>query len=248
MKSVGPAASPFLDPTPSTGSLPRAPLWPTPQAGVAPDRIQRSRSQPVSFIPFGSASFGIKTVEHVALALDARIHEHGAIDTVSHAGQHAGLVAMREAEAATISVVRDVGGRYPSLDLQAIEKGGIGQPHTLERHVGKSDAELRERLATERVPASSTYDSLASAQRSTDFVIGDSANQSRIGAWLERGARGTQLLDGTVPGAPVGRVMSRAEGAAGRSAQTTSDAQVVLKADPSSPSGYTVLSSYPTKP
>ena len=214
-------AAPTRAPYGNLHANPRAPAPAAPGRRPDPsaDRIDRSDRRPLGLHGFQRTSGGERTLRR--LALDAPV---------------------------AAGIVRNVGGAYPSLDLRAIERGGAGRPHTLQRHVGKSDVDLRERLATEPVPASSTYTDLASAQRATDFVIGTSQNQAKIEMWLENGAKGTQLLDAAVPGAAIGRVLSRADAATGRGAVASSDAQVVLKADSNSPSGYTVLSSYPTKP
>jgi len=203
-----------------------------------------------NLVPSGKvAALAIKALGHIGIDLAS----HAAASAVRSAGEVAAAgtsdgVFVDVASRALVSQLRDVGARFPSLDLRAIEDGGKGVAHTLAKHVGKTDAELRERLTRESVSASSTYTDLASAQLSTDFIIGRAQNQAKIDRWLREGAKGTQVLDATIPGDPVGRTISRIDAAAGRGATATSDARVVLKADPHSAAGYTVLTSYPTKP
>ncbi len=52
-------------------------------------------------------------------------------------------------------------------------------------------------------------------------------------------------LEGSVPGDPIGRVMLRADAAAGSCARDTNDAKVIFKAEARLPTGYTILTSYP---
>jgi hypothetical protein len=190
-------------------------------------RANGTLSHASDFFPIAKAAgLGIQTIAHIEIGL--------------------GCSALREAVAAATSIVRDVGGQHSSLDLQAIEKGAKGEPHTLKFHVGKSVAELLQRFVSERIQRSSTYTDLASAQRSTDYVIGKPENQAKIATWLRGGAKGTQVLDGSVPGDSIGWTISRLDVEAGLPAKAANDARVVLKADSSWPTGYTILTSYPT--
>jgi Bacterial CdiA-CT RNAse A domain len=110
--------------------------------------------------------------------------------------------------------------------------------HTLERHVGRTDAELRERLQREpNISAASSYTDRATAERSVGAALAQNAN--KIERWLERGPhRPNLVVDYTNPNDAIGRVMyPRAMGSV-----PCDHAIVVLRADGDS---YYVLTSYP---
>jgi hypothetical protein len=110
--------------------------------------------------------------------------------------------------------------------------------HTLERHVGRTDAELRERLQHEpNISAASTYTDRTTAERTIAAAIAQ--NSEKMSRWQERGPRRPNLvLDYTNPTDPVGRVMfSRA-----MVSIPCDHAIVVLRAEGDD---YYVLTSYP---
>jgi trimeric autotransporter adhesin len=73
--------------------------------------------------------------------------------------------------------------------LKALEKGG---GHVVEKHVGKSTADLIERLAKEpKIPRASTFNSAAEAQRAVDAAL--QANSDRVAEWVSKGAKGKLL-------------------------------------------------------
>ena len=128
-----------------------------------------------------------------------------------------------------------------SYDLAADEhRGG----HTLERHVGRTDAELAERLRRERqISAASTYPDAATASR----VVGDAlaANRSRVSAWAARsGSRPNLVLLYRDPArSPIGRSLSRGA----RTGRSCSSARVVLRWQERD-NRWIVLTSYPETP
>ena len=114
------------------------------------------------------------------------------------------------------------------------EHGG----HTLERHIGRSDAELHERLQHEPdISAASTYTDRATAERVVGAALRQ--NEDKIQRWAERGTRRPNLvLDYTDTNNAIGRVMfPRAMGSV-----PCDHAIVVLRADGDA---YYVLTSYP---
>ena len=123
-------------------------------------------------------------------------------------------------------------------DLSADEaRGG----HTLSRHVGLTDADLRDRLRREpRIAAASTYTDRATAERTVAQALAQSAR--RLDSWQRRDGRRPNLaLDYRgVPSSPVGRSMRRDA----RQAQPCADAVVVLRWDERAGDCY-VLTSYP---
>jgi hypothetical protein len=125
-------------------------------------------------------------------------------------------------------------GRY---DLQRDEKRG---GHTLARHVGKSDQELRDRLRREpRISAASTYSDLGTAERVVARAL--DRERARVDKWLgRRGSRPNLALDYRGDQRePIGRSLTR------RSSRPVacSDAVVVLRWD--GRRGFFVLTSYP---
>jgi hypothetical protein len=111
--------------------------------------------------------------------------------------------------------------------------------HTLARHVGRSDADLKERLRREQISAASTYSDRATAERVVARTL--ARQRARIEQWLARqGPRPNLALD--YRGQPreiIGRSLTR------RNPQTVpcTDAVVVLRWDGSR--GFIVLTSYP---
>lgn len=113
--------------------------------------------------------------------------------------------------------------------------------HTLARHVGRSDAELQERLRREpNISAASTYTDRATAERIVARAL--ARNRTRVDQWLARkGSRPNLVLDyrGSPGDEAIGRSLPR------RSSQPIpcSDAVVVLRWD--GQRGFLVLTSYP---
>ena len=129
---------------------------------------------------------------------------------------------------------QDDGRHDLSVDEQ---RGG----HTLERHVGKTDEDLRDRLRRERrISAASTYTDRDTAERVVAATLAQA--RSRVERWADRDGRRPNLaLDYRGrPGEVIGRSLSR-----GRDTlQDCTDAVVVLKWDEGQ-RDYYVLTSYP---
>jgi hypothetical protein len=114
------------------------------------------------------------------------------------------------------------------------EMGG----HTLQRHIGRTDDELRERLERERrISAASTYTDRVTAEH----VIAEAVrqDQDRIQRWLERSGGHPNLVLDYHSDQQVGRVLNRGES----HSVPCSNAVVVLKW--AGPNRYYVLTSYP---
>jgi hypothetical protein len=124
--------------------------------------------------------------------------------------------------------------RGATHDLSEDESAG---GHTLRRHVGRSDEELRERLAQEDIAASSTYTDRAAAE----FAVGNALQQGqyRIEQWLARSGSHPNLVLDYRADQPIGRTLHRRESAS----QPCANAKVVLRW--LSSSEYYVLTSYP---
>ena len=122
-------------------------------------------------------------------------------------------------------------------DLSQDEAAG---GHTLKKHVGRTDDQLRERLNRERnISAASTYTDRQTAEQ----VVGTALqhNQEKIHRWLEReGGHPNLVLDFNGDDAhPIGRSLRRDED----QTQPCSHAVVVLRWVSSSE--YYVLTTYP---
>jgi len=129
-------------------------------------------------------------------------------------------------------------GALPTRDLSMDESMG---GHTLSRHVGRTDAELRERLSIERqVSAASTYTDRATAEHAVGAAIAE--GRRALDAWTSRrGRRPNLVLDYTDrSGQPLGRSYARGQ----PSAVPCGHAVVVLRWDERR-DRYYVLTSYP---
>jgi Bacterial CdiA-CT RNAse A domain len=121
-----------------------------------------------------------------------------------------------------------------SRDLEQDEKSG---GHTLSRHVGQSDEQLRQRLQRERITAASTYTDRPAAESAVGIAI--SSHHDRIRNWLSRsGGHPNLVLDYDFP-RPIGSTLHRNEA----HSVPCLHAIVILKWQ--SPAGYYVLTSYP---
>ena len=129
------------------------------------------------------------------------------------------------------------GDTAPARDLSVDESMG---GHTLARHVGKTDAELADRLRRERVSAASTYTDRATAERAVGAAI--AAGGRTLGNWERRqGRRPNLVLHYADPAQrPLGRSLKRGQ----QSSQPATRALVVLRWDERS-KRYFVLTSYP---
>lgn len=100
----------------------------------------------------------------------------------------------------------DLRGAAVRYDLRADERRG---GHTIERHVGLTDEQLRARLQRESISAASTYADLETAERVVGLTLRRHA--ARVDTWKAReGARPNLVLPFAAPNQPaVGRVLRR---------------------------------------
>jgi hypothetical protein len=126
----------------------------------------------------------------------------------------------------------------PGGGLAAHEAAG---GHLLLKHVGQSETKLLQRLADEpKISGSSSFYDRAAAESAVSHVIDGS--QTKITNWLT-GSSNRLRLDSPLPNL-AGISVSR--GAAG--AVDASSARVILVRDPSMPTGYKILTGFPTTP
>ena len=122
--------------------------------------------------------------------------------------------------------------------LQAYENAG---GHLLQKHVGQSEQALMNRLVAEpKITGSSSFYDRATAESAMSQTL--DANTTTISNWLN-GSAGRLRLDYSLPD-PVGISVSR--GAAG--AVDVNSVRTILVHDPSMPTGYKIITGFPTKP
>jgi hypothetical protein len=128
----------------------------------------------------------------------------------------------------------DAPPRFDSVDLRAVE-GTDG--HTLRRHVGKTDDQLRDRALRTHHDVS-CFNDAATAQVVVDEAVAE--NQNRIGRWLN-GHRNGNLPLHVHCDAEVGRVFRYGA----ERIELSSDADVILERRPQMPQGFTVITAFP---
>lgn len=124
------------------------------------------------------------------------------------------------------------------VDLERDEaRGG----HTIARHVGRTDAQLRVRLARESISAASTYADLETAERVVAQAL--ASNERRVQRWLDqRGPRSNLAIRYRArDGLPTGRMLRRGEA----TSEEVTGAVVVLRWRDET---WYVLTSYPEEP
>jgi Bacterial CdiA-CT RNAse A domain len=123
----------------------------------------------------------------------------------------------------------------PPRDLSQDEAAG---GHVLRKHVGRTDAELRQRLEQEpNISGASTYTDRPTAERAIGATLAQS--QDRLQRWLNRSGGHPNLVLDYDSDQPIGRTMNRGD----HQSRPCAHALVVLKYDP--PDRYHVLTSYP---
>src|SRR5579862_976354 len=127
--------------------------------------------------------------------------------------------------------------RSANASLYDLEKDE-GHGHTLKKHVGRTDQQLIERLAEERISSASTYSDKETAERCVGIALAE--NRERVQSWL-RGTDNTRMtLDyNGDPAHPIGRNVHRNS----TQSKPVHRAKVVLEKD--GRGGFFVLTTYP---
>lgn len=113
------------------------------------------------------------------------------------------------------------------------QRGG----HTLKKHVGRSDEQLRERLSREHISAASTWTDREAAETTVAEAL--RAEQRRVDSWVRKGYPRANLALHYDAGRTVGRSLRRGDD---QTVDCTS-AVIVLRAD--GPDSFYVLTTYP---
>ncbi|CAI1641024.1 Uncharacterised protein [Serratia grimesii] len=124
----------------------------------------------------------------------------------------------------------------PGGGLAAHEKAG---GHLIDRHVGKTEAELFDRVSTGNTKTASTFTDRATAEAVTSKVI--DSNQSKIQSYLSGSQKGYLELD-YQSSAAIGISVTRGA----TSAVPATNARIIIGRDPSMPDGYKIITGYPT--
>jgi hypothetical protein len=139
---------------------------------------------------------------------------------------------VRQEQAARSAAASRAGERY---DLERDEELG---GHTLRKHVGRSDAELEERLRRERnISAASTWTDREAAEETVGEAL--QAEHGRIESWMRRGYPRANLALHYDAGRVIGRSLRRGDA----QVVNCSSAVIVLRAD--GPESFFVLTTYP---
>ncbi|CAL9554290.1 hypothetical protein SUDANB176_04512 [Streptomyces sp. enrichment culture] len=123
--------------------------------------------------------------------------------------------------------------------------GGRSRAHTIDKHVDKTIDGMRKRLREDPdLAADSRYVDVDAAQRFTDRTLALTKNQRKISAWLAKGAKGPLRLEARFD-EYTGLHLTRYDFTHGQPTKWVKGVRVILKADPSAPSGYRILTSFP---
>jgi hypothetical protein len=153
-------------------------------------------------------------------------------DNRATSGETSAAAPSRDAQPRGADSRTSSGDRY---DLARDEQRG---GHTLDKHVGRTDDQLRERLDRERdISAASTWTDRAAAEETVAAAL--RANQAKIDRWNDRGYPRTNFALHFDAGHTIGRTMRHGE----NTSEPCSSAVVVLKADRDG--GFFVLTTYP---
>jgi len=133
---------------------------------------------------------------------------------------------------------RRASATVPSSERYDLERDEQRGGHTLDRHVGRTDGELQERLERERnISAASTWTDRGTAEE----VVAEAlrAEHRRMESWMRRGERRSNLALHYDAGRVIGRSLRRGES----QAVPCTSAVIVLKT--SGPGSFYVLTTYP---
>ncbi|WP_326773044.1 RNase A-like domain-containing protein [Streptomyces sp. NBC_01445] len=116
--------------------------------------------------------------------------------------------------------------------------------HTIERHVEKTDRDLRARLRSDKkITGSSSFINEQSAQDLTDRAIVQ--KQHDVRRWLENTSSGQKVIKVDFGDEVTGRSISREDFIRGTGPHDVHQVQLILRRDPDMPSGFRIHTSYP---
>lgn len=130
------------------------------------------------------------------------------------------------------------GGEVPGGGLEAHEDAG---GHLIERHVGRTEQQLLDRLQRENISASSSFRDLPAAEHFVSETIVE--NQDRVDAWLD-GKGGNRLVLDAHFDASTGISIQRGD----TQAEDVYSVKLVLERSDALDIGYRIVTGYPTTP
>lgn len=99
-------------------------------------------------------------------------------------------------------LVLPAAAKFKKINLSAHERQG---GHTIERHVGKSDQDLIDRLRQQKnISAASTFASRSAAEKAVTDAL--NRNEKKVRGWMKTAGRGERLV---IKGSGKGRGLSR---------------------------------------
>ncbi|WP_020061262.1 RNase A-like domain-containing lipoprotein [Bacillus sp. 123MFChir2] len=113
--------------------------------------------------------------------------------------------------------------------------------HTIERHVGKTDEQLKERLRTDNVSAASTYYDKEAATKAVKDTI--KQHEKEIEKWLKE-SKENRLVLNTKHNFAVGKTVLKKDMRVKDGLQNT---VTVLQKDKGSQLGFKIVTSYPSE-
>ncbi len=128
--------------------------------------------------------------------------------------------------------------QVPGGGLEAHEQAGS---HLIERHVGKTEQDLLDRLERENISASSSFRDLPSAEHFIAATIAE--NQDKIDAWVD-GKGGNRLVLSESFDAETGISIKRGD----TEATDVHSVKIVLERSDKLGIGYRIVTGYPTTP
>ena len=133
-----------------------------------------------------------------------------------------------------------VPSRWAKLPKDGLRIHEIEGSHAIDRHVGKTDTQLRNRLRSQpRIPGASSYASRYDAERFTDQIL--VLKEAEIKAWVASGSPRPRFFD-----VDMRQVVGRGIGRKETAVHDMSVVRVVLVTDGRFPLGYRVLTSMPS--
>jgi len=132
----------------------------------------------------------------------------------------------------------DATAEVPGGGLEAHEDAG---GHLIERHVGKGEQWLLDRVSRDNISAASSFRDLPEAERFVSATIAD--HQARVDAWAD-GSGGNRLVIDTTFDASTGISVSRGD----TSAVDVFSVRLVLERSNQLDIGYRIVTGYPNKP
>lgn len=134
----------------------------------------------------------------------------------------------------------------PPGDVHAVPGGGLqahedAGGHLIERHVGKTEEALVDRVRRENISAASSFRDLEEADHFVAETLGE--HQGRIDAWLG-GQGGNRLVVDATFDASTGISVARG----GSSAEDVFSVRLVLERSQALDIGYRIVTGYPSAP